>query len=261
MHPLVSALQDRRSTERFGRAMRGFEAVSSTNTRAAAWAQDGAPEGSVVLADHQSAGRGRHGRPWADAPGRNLLLSVVLRPTLPPDRFGRIMMAASVAVAATVDEAVPGRAQIKWPNDILLRGRKCCGMLLESSHTGAASDPAVAILGIGLNVNQTSFPPEVADTAISLQLAAQRPISRAAVGAALLAQLERRYDAIATNVESVRSAYLDRLVQLGQTVSFRAPDTGRRLRGTARGITTSGALQLETPSGSHTLHAGDVTSR
>ena len=259
---LVRDVRERLETRRFGRPMRGYETVESTNAHAVDWAQAGADEGSVVVANHQTSGRGRHGRGWSDAAGQNLLFSTVLRPPLPADRLGGVMLAASLAVAETAEEAVPARARIKWPNDVLLRGRKCCGLLLESTFSGGGNGPPdAAILGIGLNVNQTSFPPAVRDSAISLQLAAQRPISRAELFADLLLRLEQRYDTLLQEPDAVRTAYLERLAQLDQDVTLQIPDTDQTVRGTVRGVAPDGALRLATSTGTRTLHAGDVTSR
>ena len=260
--PLVDDVQAVLDTDRFGQSMRGFETVGSTNTRAADWAREGASEGSVVVTEYQSEGRGRHGRTWDAQKGQNLMFSVVLRPTLDADRLGLLTVAASVAVAEAIDEFVsPHRAALKWPNDVLLEGRKTCGMLLESSISGGqAAD--VVILGVGLNVNQTTFPDALADTATSLRLTTGRAVPRVPLLARLLARLEARYDAVQANDEAaVRTAFHDRLSHRGDTVTFHVPDTGNTLSGTVRGITETGALRLDTPDGPTVVHAGDVTTR
>jgi BirA family biotin operon repressor/biotin-[acetyl-CoA-carboxylase] ligase len=260
--PLISDVQDRLSTDRFGREMRGFETVGSTNTEAADWAREGVAEGSVVVTEYQSAGRGRHGRTWDAQKGQNLMFSVVLRPTLSADRLGLITVAASVAVAEAVDDFVsPHRTALKWPNDVLLEGRKTCGMLLESSMTdGQAAE--VVVLGVGLNVNQANFPDALADTATSLRLTTGRPVPRAALLARLLQRLEARYDAVQSGSHaSVRSAFHDRLASLHEHATFHVPGTDRTISGVVQGITDTGALRLNTPDGPTTVHAGDVTTQ
>jgi len=259
---LVEDVEDQLETDRFGRAMRGFETVGSTNTEATAWARAGAAEGSVVVTEYQSAGRGRHGRTWDAQKGQNLMFSVVLRPTLEADRLGLITVAASVAVAEAIDAFVsPHRATLKWPNDVLLEGRKTCGMLLESSLSGQQA-AEVVVLGVGLNVNQTAFPDALADTATSLRLTTGRPVPRAALFARLLRHLETRYDAVqAGNDAAVRGAFHDRFDALHEQVSFRVPGTGRTIAGTVQGITETGALRLRTADGPKIIHAGDVTTR
>ncbi len=261
--PLAEDTQDHLSTDRFGRSMRGFEKVGSTNERAAQWAAAGAPEGATVLTEYQTTGRGRHGRDWTADEGRNLLFSVVLRPMLPPDRFGLLTVAAGVAVAEAIEGFVsPHSAALKWPNDVLLEGRKACGILLESSLAPPNTD-AVVVLGVGLNVNQTDFPDALADTATSLRLASGRPVPRPPLLAQLLRALERRYDAVQHNgAGSVRGAFRERLAALGSFLSLRLPGTDDLLSGTVQGITETGALRLRTADGTEkTVHAGEVTTQ
>ena len=251
---LASALE----TERFGHAVRSFVSCPSTNVEAAAWARAGAPEGALVLTDHQTAGRGRLDRTWSDAPGQNLLLSVVLRPALPPDQFGLITLAGGVAVAEAVAAwAAPVEPQIKWPNDVLLDGRKCCGMLLESVFGG--TEPFV-VLGIGLNVNQDSFPDDLAERATSLRLETGRFIPRAALLARLLARLEYWTDRLAAgDASAVRQAFVERMVGRGASVRLHPAAAGDPLEGIVEGIDATGALRLRTDAGVRLLHAGDVT--
>lgn len=213
-----------------------------------------------MLAEHQTAGRGRLGRSWSDTPGQNLLFSLVLRPTLPPDRLALVTLAAGVAVAEAVATfTAPHEPALKWPNDVLLEGRKTCGMLLEGRLGGGA--PCV-VLGIGLNVNQTHFPPDLDGLATSLSLAAGRPIPRAPLLAALLARLEARYDSLLRGrTDEVRQAFLDRMAFLGVPVSVVPAAGGSALTGTIEGIAESGGLLLRTSGGLHTLHAGDVSLR
>jgi BirA family biotin operon repressor/biotin-[acetyl-CoA-carboxylase] ligase len=274
-----ASLLDALQTDRFGRVLRVHDKVGSTNTEAAAWARgdiaDPTPEGAVVLTEFQTAGRGRHGRSWSADSGRNLMLSVVLRPKLPPEQFGRITIAAGVAVADTVAAFVePQPVTIKWPNDVLLAGKKTCGMLLETSFGANPDQPSggAVILGIGLNVNQTDFPPDLDDTATSMRLATGRLLPRPTVFAKLLAELEARYDAVCAtaavpgDVGPVHAAYEDRLDRRGELVTLRFAGTDRTVSGYVRGITKDGALRLaptpNAPAAEETvLHAGEVTSR
>lgn len=262
--PLVRAVTPLLRTDQFGHTMEGHTAIGSTNERAANWARDGTPEGSVVIAEEQTAGRGRHGRTWTAAAKQNLMFSLVLRPALSADRLGLITVAGAVAVADTLDDfAAPLRATIKWPNDVFLRARKCCGMLLESSFSGRRTGtPDFVVLGVGLNVNQDRFPPELSDRAISLKQAARRPIERAPLFAELLYQLEQCYRSLFDDDGAdIRSAYEARLQRLDQSVTLRATDAGAPVRGVVRGITEAGALRLETNGQLKTFHAGEVTSR
>ncbi|MDQ3940065.1 MAG: biotin--[acetyl-CoA-carboxylase] ligase, partial [Actinomycetota bacterium] len=122
---------------RFGRPLRYHESIDSTNRDALEWAAAGAPEGAVVTTDHQTAGRGRWGRSWSSTPGRLLQLSVILRPGLPVTDAGVVTTAVGLACAESVDELTGVPAQIKWPNDVTVGGRKLAGILVESVVTGA----------------------------------------------------------------------------------------------------------------------------
>ncbi len=244
-------------TARFGRAVRGYRTAGSTNTEAVRWAEAGAPEGALVVAEHQTAGRGRLGRAWTDTSGQGLLLSVVLRPSLPADRLGLVTLAGGVAVAEAVEAwTAPVAPRIKWPNDVLLGGRKCCGMLLESSLGG---DPFV-VLGIGLNVNQDAFPTPLADRATSLRLETGRLVPRAALLARLLERLEHWSNRLAAGAfTDVRDAFAERMTGRGAPASVCLTESGQHLEGIVEGIDPAGALCLRTNGTLRTLHAGDVT--
>lgn len=258
MLPLVADLHAALGPLRFGRPARGFASCPSTNAEAAAWAREGAPEGALVIAEHQTAGRGRLGRTWDDAPGQNLLLSVVLRPPLPPHRLGLATLAGGVAVAEAVAAwTAPVAPRIKWPNDVLLNGRKCCGMLLESSLGGA---DAFVVLGVGLNVNQDAFPPTLAERATSLRLETGRLIPRVALLTDLLARLEYWTDGLAAGDDApLREAFTARMLGLGEPATVRLAADDRPLDGVIEGIDADGGLRFRTGDAVRTLHAGDVT--
>ncbi|PSQ90025.1 MAG: biotin--[acetyl-CoA-carboxylase] ligase [Bacteroidetes bacterium QS_8_64_10] len=256
--PLLDDLHRHLRTERLGRPARGYQETGSTNRQAMTWTREGAPEGSLVVAEHQTAGCGRLGRSWNDASGRNLLFSVVLRPDLPAEGLSLITLAAGVAVTDAIAACLPHQPAIKWPNDVLVGGRKCCGMLLESSSKGTSPGPVV--LGVGLNVNQEVFPDELAGRATSLLLEGGRPVSRAPLLADLLRQLEKRYDALRCDEgASVREAYEARLAGCGDELTVRTADGSAEAGGTLHGVSETGALVLETASGRRTFHAGEVT--
>ena len=167
---------------RFGRPYRFVAECASTQRLL----EDDDPEGATVAADHQTAGRGRLGRRWADAPGRGILCSVLLLPTVEMARWPELSLVAGEAVAAAIGEG----AAVSHPNDVMLDGRKVAGILAEAS-------PGRVVLGIGVNVNQTAdeLPPETAKAATSLRLERGRETARAPLLAAILLELERRYDA------------------------------------------------------------------
>lgn len=243
-------------TERFGRALRTHLSCGSTNTEAATWARAGAPEGALVLTEHQTAGRGRLGRTWSDASGQGLLLSVVLRPPLPPDRLGLVTLAGGLAVTEAVAAwTAPVDPRIKWPNDVLIDGRKCCGMLLESD-LGAG----FVILGIGLNVNQTTFADELADRATSLRLETGRLVPRVSLLADLLRCLERWTDRLYAGAhDAVRQAFTAQMVGCGAPATVRLMGRDHRTTGVIEGVDAAGALLLRTGDGVTPFHAGEVT--
>jgi BirA family biotin operon repressor/biotin-[acetyl-CoA-carboxylase] ligase len=157
--------------------------VESTQTIAFALAADGAPDGTVVVADSQAAGRGRRGRAWLDEPGASLLASIVLRPRLEPARLPGLSLAAAVAVAEALTRTAGVTPRLKWPNDVLVGGRKLAGILLESRLSG---NRATTVLGVGVNLTQRVFPAELAHTATSVWLVSGRLVDRDSLLAALL---------------------------------------------------------------------------
>ena len=197
--------------------LRAYRVAGSTQALARAWADTGAPEGAVVLADYQTAGRGQRGRAWTAAPGTALLVSVVLRPRLPVSRWPEIPLAAGCAVAESLETVAPVIARLKWPNDVLVAGRKLAGILAE----GVASVPPLVILGVGVNVSQreSDWPPDLAASARSLA-GLGAPVSREALLTALLARLEVWYGMLlGVGFEPVRSAWRRRGL-LGGRVAF-----------------------------------------
>ena len=182
--------QAARGTE-FCARVHHYYTLGSTMDVAAALAQRGEPHGSMVLAEEQTAGRGRLGRSWYSARSAGIYFSIVLRPRLPAARAPVLTLAAGLAVADAVSELVGRPADLRWPNDVLIEGRKCSGILPEM--TAEAESVRHIVLGIGLNVNQREFPGELAGEATSLARTDGRHFSRAEALAALLRALDRRY--------------------------------------------------------------------
>ncbi len=245
-----------------GGALRAYDVATSTNDLALAWAAAGAPHGAVVYAEQQTKGRGRMGRAWTARSGRNLTFSVILRPTLPPDRWNLITIAACVAAAEAIDgAAAPMRTQIKWPNDILIDDRKCCGMLLESAGAGQSSAAARAvILGVGVNVNEDTLPPAIERQATSLLLATGRPVRRAHLLAALLDQLQQTLDALEEDAVAVSKQYMRRMHNLNAQAELRFARGQGAARGIVAGLGETGGLLLATDEGVQTFHVGEVTT-
>jgi BirA family biotin operon repressor/biotin-[acetyl-CoA-carboxylase] ligase len=212
--PGAEAPPDAELTRAFGACLPGgrmagplcaYRSLASTQTRARAWATAGAPEGAVVLADHQTGGRGQHGRSWTAPRGTALLFSVVLRPSLPVARWPEIPLATGCAVAEGLESVAPVSARLKWPNDMLVGGRKLAGILAE----GVAGTSPLVILGIGVNVSQrdSDWPPDLAATACSLaSLGASVP--RETLLAAILVRLAGWYGRLLDEgFEPVRAAW------------------------------------------------------
>jgi BirA family biotin operon repressor/biotin-[acetyl-CoA-carboxylase] ligase len=203
-------------------AVHALDTVDSTQAEGQHLAAAGAPEGTVVTARHQRAGRGRRGHEWWDAPGQSLLASVLLRPAGPAAAAPQLSLVGGLAVAEALAAVASVPARIRWPNDLLVGGRKVCGILAEASSDGAGRLHHV-ILGIGVNLAQTAFPADLADRATSLYLVTGRTFEPAAVLAAVLERLARHYHAWrAGGFAVLRAAWLERSTLPGQAV--RLPD-------------------------------------
>lgn len=238
--------------------------VTSTNDEARRMAEAGAPEGTVVWADHQSEGRGRHGRAWFSSPGEDVLLSVVLRPRALPDRLGIVTMMGAVAVAESILAASGLESRIKWPNDVLIGGRKVSGMLLESAQDGRlGTPPRFVVLGIGINVNQRSFPPDLEHTSTSLVIESGRRVSRHDLVGVVTSLLEAWYGSFMQDSGlSVRSRYLELLDGLGKPATLHVQGAAGSVQGRLVGVAEGGAVELELSDGRRELfYAGDVTTQ
>lgn len=201
-----------------------LDVTDSTQAEVKRLAAGGAPEGAVVTARHQRAGRGRRGHDWWDAPGQSLLFSVLLRPAGPPAAVPQLSLVGGLAVADALAETASAAARIRWPNDLLLEGRKVCGILAEALSDGPGRLDHV-ILGIGINLNQTAFPAALRERATSLRLATGRAYEAEPVMTAVLAQLGRRYaEWRSGGFAALRAAWLGRSTLPGQIV--RLPDGG-----------------------------------
>ena len=228
--------------------------TTSTNDVARELGRKGEPGGFVVAASRQTAGRGRLGRKWESLPGRGLYVSILLRPDLALTETGRLPIIASVAAVDAVETVMGTRPQIKWPNDLMVRGRKLGGLLIETEVSGASL--AFAVIGIGINVRhaEDDFSPEVRGLATSLYLTSGQLYRRADLLVALLHAFERR---LTRPFSEAREAWTASSLTLGQRVEL---TTGRgRKHGQALGLDDSGALLLRADSGEiETITAGDM---
>ncbi len=241
-------IQHALSTNIFGRTLHVLEAVASTNTHTAALADESAPHGTVVVAESQTAGRGRLGRQWHSPSGKNLYCSVLLR-TMParerqPLWLSWIPLIAALAVSRAVQVVANLKPTVKWPNDILIGNRKLGGILCESSGVGTAR--ATVIVGIGLNVNirRDEFPEELREIATSLAIEARHPCERTALLAALLGELEIRCESfLSGNHDDILKEYILRCSTIGQRVRIELAH-GEHMDGTAESIQADGSLRI-----------------
>jgi BirA family biotin operon repressor/biotin-[acetyl-CoA-carboxylase] ligase len=241
-------------TRAIGRALRRLERCGSTNDEAAAWARAGAPHGALVVAEAQSAGRGRLRRAWHSPPGENLYFSTVLRPAIAPQLAPPLTLLAAVALAEAV-AAHGATPALKWPNDLLLDGKKAAGILTEMATAAGAIQHV--IVGIGVNINARTFPPEL-PAATSLALALGRTVDRTRFAAALCDHLERWYERfLVEGAAPVVAAWRARSPLLGRPVEV--DSAGERLRGIAEDIDPDGALRLRLADGrTHRVLAGEI---
>jgi BirA family biotin operon repressor/biotin-[acetyl-CoA-carboxylase] ligase len=245
----------------FGTPLHYFPTIDSTNVYAARLAHEGAPAGAVVIADAQTGGKGRLGRSWVSPAGVNLYLSLILRPPVSTAVAPQLNLLAAVAVAEAIIEVSGLTPAIKWPNDVLVNGKKVCGILAEMQTEAGVLQSVV--LGIGVNVNAplSAFPPELQDKASSLFLAGGRLLDRAAFAAALLTHLEKFSVLwIEQGFSAIRPAWERHAAELiGKAIVVAAPEG--TLAGTVLGLDSDGALLLrEQDSGApRRVLAGDVT--
>lgn len=242
------------NTERFGRRIVYETSCDSTMNVARREAESGAVEGTVVIAEEQTAGRGRFGRSWVSPAGKNLYLTIVSRPSA--DRLRVLGMAAPLAVCHAARGVAAVQPAVKWPNDVLIDGRKLSGMMTESEIAG--SDVRFSLTGIGVNVNlDVASAPEIASIATSLREETGADVSREAVLAALLNRFETLFDSpLPALVEAWRAA----LETLGREITVTLGDETHR--GLAEDVDDDGNLVLRLPDGSRmTFEAGEVSLR
>jgi BirA family biotin operon repressor/biotin-[acetyl-CoA-carboxylase] ligase len=223
-----------------------FETLDSTNNLAKELAARGAPEGTVVVAEAQTGGRGRLGREWNSPPGVGLYVSLVLRPPLPPLELPQITLTTAVAVVRAVRRVAGLAPGIKWPNDLLLHGKKLGGILTEMETESDRIRHVV--VGLGLNVNNPGFPPELAATATSLTLATGGSFSRVNLLQAWLEEFEALYDRFLNQgFPEILAEWKVCTVTLGKAVTVRQGP--REISGQALDVAHDGALLLRTASG------------
>lgn len=255
----LEEVREKLSTTRIGRHLVCLPETTSTNADAFHLAESGAEEGTVVIADAQSGGKGRRGRVWSSPSGVNLYCSVVLRPSIMPHEAPQLTFLSAVAVARAIEQATALKPEIKWPNDVLINGRKVAGLLNEMS---AETDRVnFVILGIGVNLNMTmaQFPADLRTPATSLLQEQRLPVNRARFAAAMLGELDRLYAGfLAYGFDPVRDEWKLRCNANGHAVVVSEGDV-ETVRGMFHGIDGDGALLVQSPDGTvERILSGDV---
>jgi BirA family biotin operon repressor/biotin-[acetyl-CoA-carboxylase] ligase len=244
---------------RLGGAILRFDSLPSTNDLARELAAQGAPEGVTILAREQTRGRGRQGRGWASPMGQGLYLSVILRPPLAPAQATILTLAAAVAVAETLSVDYALAVDIKWPNDIHARGRKICGILVETSIE--KSRLGYAVLGIGVNLGQREFPGELQGVATSLAIESGQPVTPDECAALLLERLEAWYR-IALGQPSEIILRWQALSSYAHGCAVRVENGDSVVEGVTCGLSPVGALIVEMASGERReIVAGEIRLR
>jgi len=253
------AVSERMRGSTIGCVVHYLDEIDSTNAYAFKVALRGAPEGTVIVADRQTKGRGRLDRTWESPPRCNIYTSLILRPNIELVRAPQLTLLAGAAVAEAIDSLCPGLAALKWPNDVQIREKKVCGILTEMRSTASGIDCVVVGIGINVNLSMSDASPDIRDMAISLKEAAGKDFSRLDVLAALYGAFERLYGVfLREGFAPVRLQWLKFFGMTGKRINVAFKDqieTGR-----VAGIDHDGALLIIDESGAERrIYAGDAT--
>jgi BirA family biotin operon repressor/biotin-[acetyl-CoA-carboxylase] ligase len=241
-----------------GKHIHHYYKIGSTNSEAMRSAAEGAPEGSVFLAEEQLAGRGRGAHSWHSSRSAGIYCSVILRPAMPPSEALIFSLAAGLAVRSAVAEIAPQLAvDLKWPNDALLSGKKFCGVLIEMN--AEATRVRYLVVGVGINVNQQKFPAELREIATSLRIETGTEWSRVELTAALLKSLDREYRALVDD-PGASASIMRRFEESSSSVRGKkvSVEENGGLTGVSEGLDERGFLQVRTPNGLQTVVSGTV---
>ena len=252
-------LESIRNTTWAGQEIYYYDVTDSTNIRAKELAEEGHPSGTLVVADRQEAGRGRRGRSWDSPSGTGIFMTLLLKPEMNPNHASMLTLVAAMAVARAISKCAGTEALIKWPNDIVIGGKKICGILTEMSAQFDFINHIV--IGIGINVHNEHFPEEIAETAGSILLQTGKRIRRAELIEQILEQFEHYY-AIFMETEDLSGLvkeYNSILVNMNKSV--RVLDPKEPFEGKAMGITKKGELIVDTWESRKMVSSGEVSVR
>lgn len=248
------------SSSSFGQPLYYLQTIDSTNDFARREAARGAGEGTLVVSEEQTHGRGRRGRDWFSPPGTSILMSLILRPPLKPIEAAKITLITAVALAAAVRKVAGLETGIKWPNDLLLDGKKTAGILTEA---GEDSDGRrYLVVGVGINVNTGEFPEELQDKATSLRLSLGRAVSRRELLIRVIAELEELYLEFIKTGRLTRTIdrYREKCVTIGERI--RLIRSGREFEARAMDVTAAGGLLVKKDNGEiEEILSGEVSLR
>lgn len=256
---LAAELQTDLKTELVGRSMRCYESTDSTNLRAQEIAERDGEDGTVLIAEEQTSGKGRLGRQWTSPPGVNLYASLLLRPAIPPLDAPKLTFVAALAVVEAIAALTGLQATVKWPNDVLLNGRKLAGVLSEMRAESDRVHYVILGVGVNLNMSQKQFPADLRYPATSLLLESGKPVSRSDFVRSFLERFEHHYFRFMQEGFDVIRPDWDRLCDLvGQRV--RVDMEKESLAGEAIGLDEDGSLLVRTDDGRmQNIYAGDVS--
>ncbi|MFD2612052.1 biotin--[acetyl-CoA-carboxylase] ligase [Paenibacillus gansuensis] len=254
-------LQRDLTTRTIGRTIRMLDTVDSTQRVAREWVAAGAEEGSVVLAEGQTAGRGRMERKWHSPQGKGIWMSLILKPTVPIHFLPQLTLLTAVALCRAVKQTIPVECGIKWPNDLLIGGRKTAGILLESSAEDERLRYVIAGIGVSVNLTEEDYPPELREIATSLRIAAGHAVDRTELLQTFFKQFEDLYDLyLQQGFGPIRTLWEASSITIGRKVSVRSASGD--ITGLALGIDEHGALLLQLDDGNiKPVYSGDVEAR
>lgn len=252
-------LESIHATEWAGCEIYYFDSIDSTNTKAKELAEEGHPSGTLVVADRQTAGKGRRGRSWESPTGIGIFMTLMLKPEINPNHASMLTLVAAMATTRAIRRVTGVPAMIKWPNDIVMNGKKVCGILTEMSAQFDYINHIV--IGIGINVHNEDFPEEIAQTASSIYLESGQHIHRASLIEAFLEEFEDVYaEYLKTeDMEGLQKEYDAMLVNRGRQV--RVLDPKEPFEGKAMGITKKGELIVDTWESRKLVSSGEVSVR
>ncbi|TFE30033.1 biotin--[acetyl-CoA-carboxylase] ligase [Cohnella luojiensis] len=257
----VHELLPKLNTKRFGRQLHLLDVVPSTQDEMRRLAEQGAPEGTLVIAEQQTNGRGRMGRSWVSPAGKGIWMSLLLRPPVPLPLTPQLTLLAAVALSRAIIREVPVTIGIKWPNDLLVNGKKISGILLESAAEDERLRYVVVGMGISVNLDAEDYPEDLLTKAVSLKMASGNALNRSDLIASILEEFERLYELyLEQGFAPIRSLWEAHSVTLNKETTLHTPQGP--ILGVPRGLDDMGGLKVELADGSsRTIYSAEVGDR